>query len=289
MSSQLQAAGWRGTLARHPVTAYFLLAYGFSWLAQLLLAGVLGQTAAVTVPIITLGPTVGAIAMLAILEGRPGLRRLWQRVVMWRVERRWYAAALLLIPAFYVLGTIALPGALGSYAPEPILRTVITWAIVFVLGAVIGGPLFEEPGWRGFALPRLQAQRGPLGGTILLGLVWAGWHFPQFLMPEWADQNGGLSMTTILVFVGTVLSIAVILTWIFNHTNGSVLLAILGHASINTSQAVMNPLFPAVNTDLNGLIGFGVLAILILVVTRGRLGYPSPEVGPVLMAAPARP
>jgi len=278
--------GWRGALVRHPVTFFFVFAYGCSWLAELLLFGLLGLSAALTVPVITFGPTVAAVIMTAALEGRPGLARLWGRMRMWRVERRWLGAALVVIPLAYLLGTLVLPGALASYAPDSIVRLAITWLIVLIVGGIIGGPLGEEPGWRGFALPRLQAQLGPFGGTLLLGLLWAGWHFPQFLMPEWADQNGGLSLTTILVFVGTVLSIAVILTWVFNHTGSSVLVAILAHSSVNTSQAVMNPLFPAVNTDLNGLIGFGLFAIVILVVTQGRLGYPAPKSVPPLTGRP---
>jgi membrane protease YdiL (CAAX protease family) len=288
MGSERPTAGWRGALARHPVTFFFILAYGFSWLAELLLFGLLGLSAGLTVPVVTFGPTVAALIMTANLEGRPGLARLWGRMRLWRVDRGWYAIALVVVPLFYLLGTVLLPGALGSFTPDSVIRVVITWVIVLVVGGVIGGPLGEEPGWRGFALPRLQAQRGPLGGTLLLGLLWAGWHFPQFLMPEWASQNGGLSAATILVFVGTVLSIAVILTWVFNHTGSSILVAILAHASINTSQAVLNPLFPAVNTDLNGLIGFGLLAIVILVATQGHLGYPAPERASTLTGAAAR-
>jgi membrane protease YdiL (CAAX protease family) len=275
MDAQPRAAGWRGALERHQVTAFFVLAYAFSWLAELVLFGILGQSAALTVPVITFGPMVAALVMTAALQGRQGLARLSTRMRAWRVGSRWYGAALLLIPLFYIVGTLVLPGAPASYAPESLVVLVVTWFIVLTLGGVIGGPLGEEPGWRGFALPRLQAQLGPLGGTLLLGLVWAGWHFPQFLMPEWADQNGGLSAATVATFVVTVLSIAVILTWIFNHTGGSVLLAMVAHSSVNTSQAVLNPLFPAVNSDLNGLIGFGILAIAILVATHGRLGYPA--------------
>ncbi len=287
MGPQQQTMGWRVAVRRHPVTAFFVVAYGFSWLAELVLFGVFGQSAALTVLVVTFGPTVGAVVITAALEGRAGLSHGWRQMRLWRVERRWYGVALLLIPLFYLLGTLALPGAAASFSPNSPVRLLVTWVIVLTLGGVIGGPLGEEPGWRGFALPRLQAQLGPLGGTLLLGLVWAGWHAPQFLMPEWAQQNGGLSATTILIFIGTVVSIAVILTWIFNHTGGSVFLAMIAHASVNTSQVVLNPLFPTVNTDLNGLIGFGALAIVILIVTHGRLGYPASEAPLPLAASPA--
>src|SRR5664279_5284773 len=101
----------------------------------------------------------------------------------------------------------------------------------------------------------------PLRSSLLLGVLWAAWHFPQFLMPERADQNGGLHASSVAVFTLTVMSITVIMTWVFNHTRGSLLLAILVHSSVNTSQVMVNELFPnAANTELNALIGYGTVS-----------------------------
>lgn len=154
---------------------------------------------------------------------------------------------------------------------------LVEYVIIMTAGAVVGGPFFEEPGWRGFALPRLQAQLGPLAGTLVLGALWGAWHLPQFLLPGWADQNGGLHPSSIAVFLLTVLSVAIIMTWIFNHTQGSLLLAMAAHASVNTAQVmVVNRLFPQLaSTEVNALIGFGITALVLILVTRGRLGYPS--------------
>ncbi len=263
---------------RHPLVGYFALAYGVSWVVELVLFTVLRLPTALVVPFVTLGPTSAALVMTAILEGRPGIGRLLQRMRIGRVGGRWYLVALLAIPLVYLAGTLVLPGVLGSFTSASPARWVVEYAVILTLGAVIGGPLFEEPGWRGFALPRLQAQMTPLRSSLLLGVLWAAWHFPQFLMPEWADQNGGLQASSVAVFTLTVMSITVIMTWVFNHTRGSLLLAILVHSSVNTSQVMVNELFPnAANTELNALIGYGTVALALILVTRGRLGYGATE------------
>jgi len=277
-------------IRRHPLIAFFACAYAFSWLAELVLFVVLGAPPALVVPVVTLGPTVGALLVTVLIDGRGGLARLAARMRLWRVGGRWYLVALVGIPLAYLAGTLLLPGALTTFTPASPVYLVVEYALVLTLGGVIGGPLFEEPGWRGFALPRLQTQLGPLRATLLLGVLWAGWHFPQFIMPAWADQNGGLSASSVVVFVLTVMAICVIMSWIFNHTHESVFLAILAHSSVNTSQVVINQLFPgSATSDVAGLIGFGVVAIALIATTRGRLGYgdPTTRVGLSLAATPA--
>jgi CAAX protease family protein len=102
-------------------------------------------------------------------------------------------------------------------------------------------------------------------------------------VPGFAAQNGGLSFSGIGVFLLAALAIAVSMTWLFNHTRGSLLLAILLHTSVDIFQPVVNALYPSqANSEVNGLIGFGVLALLILIATRGRLGYHDGEAGVAL-------
>lgn len=261
-------------LRLHPLVGYFLLAYGFSWLAILLLV-LLGLPSALAITLATVGPTFAAVTMTALTDGRPGLRRLLRRVTRWRVGVRWYLVALLGIPLVYLLGTLALPSARASFHGQSPVAWLVEYAIILTAGGVFGGPFFEEPGWRGFALPRMQARLGPLGGTLLLGVLWGAWHLPQYFVPDWAAQNGGLHPSSIAVFLLTVVAIAVIMTWVFNGTRGSLLLAMLAHASVNTAQALMvNRLFPGMaNTEVNALIGFGAMAIVLIMATRGRLGY----------------
>jgi uncharacterized protein len=146
--------------------------------------------------------------------------------------------------------------------------------LAFVVVGFVSGPLLEEPGWRGFALPHLQAQMGALRGTLVLGALWAGWHLPQYLVPEWANQNGGLNPTPVATFLLMVVAISPVMTWLFNRTRGSLFLVMLAHSSINASLAVFVVAASALNV---GLLALGSLSVVLIVVTRGRLGYVSSE------------
>jgi uncharacterized protein len=260
-------------LARFPLTAFFIVAVLISWVVVLVVVR-LGLPATMwTIVAITLGPTVAAIVMTAVLEGAEGVRRLLGPLILWRVDPIWYAFVLLGVPLVFILGTVFLPGAASSFDPlTPAKWSEYLW--LFPLVILVGGPLFEETGWRGFALPRLERKFGPLISTIVLSLIWASWHYPQYMIPEWAAQNGGFNLRAVTVFTLAVLPMTVLLTWVFNNTRGSLLLAILPHASINTFSVYIVQLFPAQATSqINGFIGFGTAALLILILTRGRLSY----------------
>ena len=204
-------------------------------------------------------------------EGQVGIISLLRRIVLWRTGVRWYLFALLGIPAITVLGAVSLPGVMASFQ-MPTLSLVLTYPISFVVTLVIGGPLGEEPGWRGFALPRLQRLYGPLVGSLILGLLWAFWHLPYFWMPEWGTPKS--TVQDIVWFVLADIALTIIYTLIFNNTRGSLLIVILVHAS--NDAFFINQLFLApVVTDslLPFMVGFGSAALLLVILTRGTLGY----------------
>jgi membrane protease YdiL (CAAX protease family) len=266
-------AGLRGLLRRHALVAYFVIALLFSWAAVALWVAMGWPTTFWTILAITLGPTVASLIMTGVTQGAAGVRTLLGRLVLWRLPPVWYAAALIGIPAVMIIGMALMPGAVASFDP----LTVETWLgypWLFVLVTFLGGPFLEEPGWRGFALPRLQHRFGPLWGTLLLGLLWAAWHYPQYMMPDWAAQNGGFTAKSVAVYTLSVIPLTVILTFVFNNTRGSLLLAILTHASINTFSVYVIQMFPAqAESQIFGIVGFGAAAVLVIVLTRGRLGY----------------
>jgi uncharacterized protein len=142
---------------------------------------------------------VAAFIMTATTEGRVGIRRLLRRIVLWRVRLRWYLFAFIGVPLVMTLGTILVPGGLASLQFLG-LGYVLTYLVTFVFVAVLGGPLGEEIGWRGFALPRMQPLHGPLVGSIILGLLWGLWHLPEFMVPTWADSSGGSGLLAIVKF-----------------------------------------------------------------------------------------
>src|SRR5438046_8834702 len=184
-----------------------------------------------------------------------------------------------------VLSVIFLPGVLASFqglaiviflpfqgrAPLSLLPSLVLFVYVFFLG----GPLGEEPGWRGFALPRLQRRYGPLVGSLILGTIWAFWHLPLFWAPAW---NLPPTILNIVMFVVAAIAFTIVMTWVFNNTRGSLFMAVLVHTSFDTVLAILNRLFPVPIVNDYGsnvpiLIGLGVLALVLVALNRGRLGY----------------
>jgi uncharacterized protein len=274
-------------MRRQPLVWFFVIAFAWTWafVIVFLILFPLPDIIVRTTPG-DLGPLIAAIVMSAIVAGRAGVRQLLKRMVQWRVGLIWYAFALIGIPLLYIASIAAVPGALASFkAPE--LSTVLLYPVLYVVYLAIGGPLTEEPGWRGFALPRLQQRWGPLVGTVIVGLMWAAWHLPNYFRPDWAAFNGGFSFSGIAVFAIATVTFSIVITWAFNHTAGSILIAILIHASINFSQGLTGDLFPAAkNNEVAPVIAFAVLALVIAITTRGRLGYSVRETASI--PAPAR-
>jgi len=273
-------------LRRRPLVSFFVLAFAWTWafVIVFLILFPLPDFIVRTTPG-DLGPLIAAIVMSGVVAGRSGIKQLLRRMVQWRVGLVWYAFALVGVPLVHVASIIFVPGALGSFK-APDIGSILLYPVLYVGLLIIGGPLTEEPGWRGFALPRLQQRWGPLAGTVVLGLLWAAWHLPNYFRPDWSSVNGQLSFSGVAVFFLAAVSFSVIITWVYNHTGGSILMAILVHASINFSQGLTGELFPAAkNNEVAPVIGFVALALVLVVATRGRLGYSSPE--PVPSATPA--
>jgi len=272
----LPAAARRGREARlpalvraHPLVAFFVLAYGISWGILLVLYGQMHASAQVVILVQTLGPTVAARIVLTAVGGDPAYREMRRGGRMWRVGVRWYLVAMLGLPAACLVAVAVLPGgvdALRGAAPAALAGTFLFY-LVF---GFFSGPLFEEPGWRGFALPRLEQARGPIVGTLVLGALWGCWHLPQFLVPEWAAQNGGADPGTIAAFLVLVMALSPLLTWVYNRT-GSLWMAMVTHSGINASLSIV----PATDVApmVVGIVAFGSIAVALLIATRGTLGY----------------
>jgi membrane protease YdiL (CAAX protease family) len=188
------------------------------------------------------------------------------------------------VPALLLIAVLPLPGALSVFR-MPALSFWPTYLLIYLLFLIFEGPLGEEPGWRGFALPRLQQRSGPLVGTLLLGVLWGLWHLPLFFIPgtDWYALSvvgtGFMGhLVPLGVFVIWTIALAITFTWIFNNTRGSLLLAMLLHASINVAPFVLLPaLFPSPSVStlfgLSWILVWVVVALLVIAATRGRLSY----------------
>lgn len=225
-----------------------------------------------------LGPILSGFIMTAVTEGRPGIVRLLRRIVCWRVGIRWYLFALIGLPVTMVLATFIRPGTAESFdiSARPFF---LDYLRAFVSMVLLGGPLFEEPGWTGFAQPRLQRSCGPLIGGLILGSLWALWHLPGFLIPSQnvTDIPPRDTVLEFVVFALALMGLRLIIIWVVNNTRNSVFMAILVHASWNTFySAALIRLFHSpivLGSYANLAIAACALALVLIAATRGRMGY----------------
>jgi uncharacterized protein len=261
---------------------YFLLVFVVEWLYLLLIVVPFNLTPSLVPLGSFLTLTATAFLFTALSEGRAGVFRLLRSYVRWRVGLSWYLLALLGIPVMVLLSCFVLPGAFATFhAPSP--SFVLGYLVSFLVGFLIGGPLAEEVGWRGFALPRLQQRFGPVVGTLILGVIWGLYHLPGYLQP------GGL--LPFGAFIVATVALAVIITWVFNHTGGSLLLTMLVHASFNTAALSTLPLFASLSlpTALPGFdLVFVAVALLLILATRGHLSYHPSQHVPTLPVSEKR-
>ena len=225
-----------------------------------------------------LGPILSGFIMTAVTEGRPGIVRLVRRIVCWRVGIRWYVFALIGLPVTMVLATFIRPGTTESFdiSARPFF---LDYLRAFISMVLLGGPLFEEPGWTGFAQPRLQRLCGPLIGGLILGSLWALWHLPGFLIPSQnvTDIPPRGTVLEFVVFALALIGLRLIIIWVVNNTRNSVFMAILVHASWNTFySAALIRLFHSpivLGSYANLAIAACALALVLIPATRGRMGY----------------
>src|SRR5215203_1841485 len=218
-------------MRRHPLLSFFVLAYALSWILEsplVFLGDTLTDTQCLVLTILASNvPSLLAITLTAIVYGREALRKLLGRLLHWRVNPLWYLMVL--------LGPVALAGgvvALNTFVGGPALRfdgsLLIPAGITLAFSIFPGSALGEEIGWRGYALPRLQAGRRALSASLIIAPIWALWHLPLWL-------TGAPGRTPILyaAFVVSAFALSVLLTWVYNSTGGSLLLVVLLHATFN--------------------------------------------------------
>jgi membrane protease YdiL (CAAX protease family) len=252
-----------------PVRTFAIFVVGtlaFSWglWALLLLELVPPSATGVLVRIGGFGPLVGAIVAL-LVSGR-SIREWLRSNLRVRLPARWYAYALVLPPLFIVAAGLVHAAVFGARidlgATNPLWFYPIAVVVVFFVG---GGQ--EELGWRAFALPALQNRFSALAASLVVGMVWAVWHLPLFLLP-----GSGQSDLPIGPYVVAVLAISIVLAWLYN-ASGSVLVPMLFHGGINPIAAY----FPTGGVDAVGtLTGYGSYALVLLGAVVVLLGIYGP-------------
>jgi membrane protease YdiL (CAAX protease family) len=246
-------------IRRYPLITFFVLACALSWWPWILYSFDLLPN-----PIVGFGPFLAALVVLALTEGKSGVGGLLRRMVRWRVGLRWYAVALLL-PILVTLTAAALNVFLLGAQPTSSVAELGGWSTflqTFFLWLLIPGlsGTWEEPGFRGYALPRLQVGRSALLASLILGVLWAFWHLPFVATGEdiWVDA-----------FLFPIIW-SPVYAWLFNNASGSVLIVMLFHNMNNTfSSGFVGQMFSgadSVNQAWLRLALWGVVAIVVVVV-----------------------
>jgi membrane protease YdiL (CAAX protease family) len=216
---------------RRALRIYFVLAFAITWgaggLALLARAAGVGGEIAPPNPLICVagyGPTIAGLIVVGGLEGRRGIARLLARAVPRRAGLPWYLG---------VIVGYSLIAVLAERLVDPeILTRLPRWDRMLVLLAWTAfldtGPIGEEFGWRGFALPELLKGHSPLRASVILGVIWAFWHLPAFFIPSLSQ-----SRLFFPLFVLNSISLSIIMTWLYLRTGGDLFLMILVHVAAN--------------------------------------------------------
>ena len=261
-------------------TAFFVLAFVLSWAfwipfaifapsASSVLSGGGGSPVLLLQLLGNFGPFAAAIVLLALSGQRRELRGLLKRLLPHRASPLLYALVLFL--PFVTL----LPGLLYAslFADFSGLGLVLAGLLpALLIGLLISGP-GEELGWRGYALPRLQAAYGPLAASLLIGVVWGVWHLPIWL---WSSSSGGASFVAeFALFVVGLSAFSVVFTWVYNHTGASMWMVVLLHAAVTASYNSLSVLLgpSSVGTWVPSVLTTGTVcgaAVLVVALLGGR-------------------
>ena len=211
--------------------------------------------------VLLVSPAAVAIGLAATGTGRAGISRLlWRRGL--RPAARWWAIALLTPFAInaaallaYAIGGGTVPDLPGTPAPEQ--QVVPVWLLPLMFLAYSAA---EEVGWRRYALPRMQVRTSALTASMLLGLIWALWHLPLHLVAD--STQASIDYPS---YVVGAMAMAVVFTWLYNSSGGSLAVVVLLHASAQASYVVL-PVLPAA-TGTTTIYQLSVAANVLLAVT----------------------
>lgn len=231
----------KNLITTKPVLAYSILAYLITWSIQIPELIAMGGDYQLTdrylllLNIASYGPSVAALIITFFSQGLPGIKTLLKRLIQWKVSWLIYLFVFFLFPLLLFTGyrIIGIQPAPGENLFELFLTLVILAPVNALVGSILLdiGPMGEELGWRGFMLPRLLQKYDDTKASVILGLIWAFWHLPTFLFPEWRGEVP-IWLAVALYPISTI-AIAFVMTKLHHWSHGSVLIAMLYHGIVN--------------------------------------------------------
>ena len=265
----------KGFIKGHPLLSYFALAFAISSGGLLMAVGLEGlpldaRNSWIAALALFAGPSVAGLLMTGLVHGRAGLRELLARMLRWRVGARWYAVALLTTPLLVIPILLALSLISPVFLPDAFTTDDVV--VLLLLGLMVGGigGFSEELGWTGFAVPTVRQRHGVLTTGLIVGAMWAAWHVPVTFLST-LSPSGAVSWSLLLpplFFYAAVLpAFRVLMVWVYDRTNGSLLVAMLMHTSLAASTFVIL-LPPATGV---ALIAYYLVLVAVLWVVIGAI------------------
>ena len=258
-------------IKKHQVIAFFIVAFAISWCLWILDIIITGGKTSLLIYAGGFGPFLSAIFITWIVGKRAGLHQWFRSTFRLRINILWYLLGAFFMPIGVLLiqfGIYLLLGGQSDYS------NALPWWLYFLNLPIVmlfaGGN--EEPGWRGFALPKLLKKQNPLAASLLIGILWAGWHIPIFFNPTWSSAE-----TPFAWFLTNTIGLSIIMTWLYYKSSRSVFPVMLFHQATN----IIWNYFPMPDDVLIGIDDFIVLktivywtiAIALIITTKGHLGY----------------
>lgn len=238
-------ADFKYMLRRHSLVLGIVLMFLFTWPIDLANAGVLPfQVPFIVYILLGYGFVAASVMMTGLTLGKDGVVSLLKRYLIWQMSWKWYLVAFLLLPTIQIVSVFLIAALSGKAVDfngvmayeifEPganLYLLIIPWFLyeIFTNG--------EEIGWRGYVLPRLQAKYGALASSMLVGFIWGLWHIPKFV-----GENAGNAQSFGWFLIAHI-ALAVLYTWLYNNTRGSLLLVTIFHASANTAGMLLPDAF----------------------------------------------
>lgn len=238
-------------IQRHPALSYFGLTFTISWGGLLVVAGpslFQGTTREeferllpFWVPLLVLGPAVSGLLLTWVVGGREGLRDYRARLLRWQVGGRWYAAALLTAPLYFLVTELLLSAFDRQFLPGIFTAEDKAGLVLSGLATALVAGIFEELGWTGFAIPTLRRRFSPLATGLIVGSLWGAWH----VLPKiWGAAAHGLvpylPLDLACALVGLT-GFRILMVWVHDRTQ-SIFLAMLMHLTLTGSTRILQPL-----------------------------------------------
>jgi hypothetical protein len=275
-------------MKRSGLIAYYGLIFGYAWGVGLAFAVFNPWMVRTFGPVSLWNPlvfltiwcsTIFAFVIALLFDGVAGLRDLLARIFRWRFPLRWYVISTVGIAAL-ALGARFVQASVSKTPPPPVLDFSLWPALAWYglsMFIIDPGPLGEDPGWRGFALPRMLNEFNPALAAVLLGVIWTTWHLPAFLFSGMPQSSLPLGW-----FIVAMISLTVLMSWASINTKGAVIPAILMHWSFNRFSDLSHA------GAFYAAMAYLLAAMAVIVITRGTLGRkPAVRPSPLMPAAVA--